>query len=334
MTRLCVVVAAVLLSGTAFAEGEDEEGAKPAAADDEDPTPKAKGKAKAPADDEEAPAKKGAAASVEASTGDLIPEGSPKGRMTLPGGKIMFNVVAEANMAKSLVAKPIGIAPDLWLGLHDKLTLGAYHSGRAATGFLTGFGSGICLRGKSGMGNGMGGGMPQDACATGLGKVYTFAGAEARIGLLEGGLAVAFVLGAQARTFKPDKLFAGKAGLLARINSKRLAIEISPSATVGLNKRKLAGMDYNAAFDGMAIPVTIYLRFAPRFSLAVQSGATFLFKKPGDTYKIPAAAGLSFWASPHFSIDAAFGLGAVKDKDPDTKATDARSATVGIGYAL
>ena len=336
MTRLCVAVAAVFLSGTAFAEGEDDE-AKPApAADDEEPTPKKGKKAKPAADEEEAPAKSNAAsssASVEASSGDLIPEGAPKGRMTLPGGKFMFNVIAEANMAKSLVGKPTGIAPDLWIGLADKLTIGAYHSQRAATGFLTGFGSGICVNGKTGMGTGMGGGMG-DVCASGLGKIYTFAGAEARIGLLEGGLAVAFVLGGQARTFKPDKLFAGKAGLLARIHGKRLAIEISPSATVGLNKRKVGGMDYNAAFDGMAIPVTIYLRFAPRVSLALQSGATFLFKKPGDTYRIPAAAGLSFWITPHLSFDAAFGLAAVADKDDTTKATDQRSATVGIGYAL
>jgi hypothetical protein len=66
----------------------------------------------------------------------------------------------------------------------------------------------------------------------------------------------------------------------------------------------------------------------------VQGGATFEAKKPGDTYKISAAAGLSVWLTRHFAFDAAFGLAAVKDKDEMTKAFDQRSATVGLSYAL
>lgn len=336
MTRLLVAVVTVcVLALTARADDEA------APADDDEP-PAKEGKApkkkKAPAPDEEGdepPSKKSkakpeadepeAAASASVSSGDLIAVGAPKGRMTLPGGKFMLNAIVEANMAKKSAFKPFGIAPDLWLGLHDRLTFGIYHSGRAATGFLTGFGNGICLRDVEVMG-------AISRCQTGISDKYTFVGSEARIGISEGGLALALVLGGQVRAFEPERLISGKAGFLMRLHGKRLAIEISPIAIIGLTKRKIGGMDVNR--DELAVPVTIYLRLAPRVAFAVQSGITSTFKKFGDNYQVPAAAGLQFYLGGHLSIDAAFGLAAVADKNDMTKAFDQRSLTVGLGYAL
>src|SRR5689334_22370637 len=117
-----------------------------------------------------------------AASAELQAAGSPKVRLTLPGGKFMFTAALEANMAKGAVAKPLSIGPDLWIGAADRLSLGILHSTRAATGFLTGFGTGLCFRGGG-------------QCDFGLGKVYTFVAGEARIGLTEGGFATAFVLG-------------------------------------------------------------------------------------------------------------------------------------------
>jgi len=96
--------------------------------------------------------------------------------MTLPGGKFYLNAVAETNLAKGAAGKPISIAPDLWYGASDKLTLGLVHYSRGTSGFLTGFVNGLCFRGGSGGG----------ACAAGLGSIYTTAGAEARIAIREG----------------------------------------------------------------------------------------------------------------------------------------------------
>jgi hypothetical protein len=333
MARLWVVVAMLLLlPRAAFAEGEEEPAAPRAATDDEDPTPKKKKKA-VEDDDDPTPKKKGKkakpaeeSASVSASSEDLVPQGSPKGRMTLPGGKFMFNVVTETNMAKGAAGKPIGIAPDLWIGFHDKLTLGIYHSGRAATGFLSGFGRGLCVNG----------GPMKGICALGKGKIYTFVGSEARIGLSEGGLALALVLGGNATFLGDDTLISGKGGFLARIHGKRLAIELSPMVFPGITKRKVGGMDFNT--DKIAVPLTIFIRFAPRVSFALQAGVTSTLKKFGDNRAIPAAAGLAFWLTPHISFDAAFGLANLAPKEDATgnkpKAFDARSITVGLGYAL
>jgi hypothetical protein len=251
--------------------------------------------------------------------GGLVKVGTPKARVTLPGGKFMLTAVVEANMAKGTAGKPLSVAPDLWIGVADRLSFGIVHSGRGATGFLTSFGTGLCFRG---------GGF----CDSGLGKVYTFSEADARIGLTQGGFAVALVLGAQARAFDPDLVLSGKAGFLARMGSSRIALELAPTAFIGITQRKIAGMDFNT--DEFGAPVTIYLRIAGGFSLALQSGVTFTFKDIGNTWQIPAAAGFQWWLTPHISFDAAFGLAAVADSNDATKAFDQRSASVGLGYAL
>lgn len=306
MTKVWVTVLLLMLSAVAHAKVDD----------DEEPMPKKGKKAPPPPEDDAAPA----TASVD--SGELVAAGAPKARMTLPGGSFMLNAIVEANLAKSAAGKPLSVAPDLWIGVADRLTFGIYHSGRAATGFLSGFGTGLCFRGGE-----------TGVCkVTGLGDVYTFVGSELRVGLTEGGFAIALVLGGQVRAFEPERVVSGKAGFLVRLNAKRVAVEISPMAIIGITKRKLDGMDFNR--DEIVVPVTIFLRFAPSFALALQAGITSTVKKFGDNYEIPAAAGLAWWVSPHFSIDAAFGLAAVADKNDMTKAFDQRSVTVGLGYAL
>ena len=324
VATLCVLM---MMSATAVAEDDevekDTEEEPPG--DDADGRKKSKKKERAkepePADTDDAPAR-GGVATASVSSGELVEVGAPKGRMTLPGGKVLVNVIAESNLAKGAAGKPVSVAPDLWFGIADRLTFGIVHSGRAATGFLTGFGTGLCFRGGGDMG----------ACATGLGDVYTFAGAEARIGLTEGAFALAFVAGGQARAFEPDLVVSAKTGFVARLHGRRVALELAPVAFIGVTQRKVMGVEFNR--DAMAIPVTLFLRLAPSFSIALQSGATFTLKKAGETYRVPAAAGLAWWVTKHFSIDVAFGLAAVLDKDDMTKAFDNRSATLGVGYAL
>ena len=250
---------------------------------------------------------------------ELREAGAPKAKMTLPGGKVLFTAVVEANMAKDAAGKPLSIGPDLWLGLHDRLSIGIVHSGRAVTGFLTGFGGGLCLNGGD-----------MSLCkAIGLGDVYTSAGAQLRAGLLEGPFAVALVAGGHVLAFEPERLIAVKGGLVARIHSNRLAVELAPSVLIGANKR-----DTGFNEDHFFAPVTIFLRVGGGFSIAVQSGITFDMTEIGDSYQVPAAAGFSWWVTPHFSFDAAFGLAAVVDKNDMTKAFDQRSVTAGVGLAL
>jgi hypothetical protein len=295
MTRvLAVTVALLVVPAAARAQGDAE------AAEAEEPP-------------DEPPER---AVAVEAQ-GELRPAGTPAARMTLPGGRFLLTAVVETNLAEGSAGKPLSVAPDLWIGVSDRLTFGVVHSGRAATGFLTGFGTGLCFRGGGATG----------PCGLGLGDVYTFAGAETRIGLTEGGFAVAFVAGAHARAFDPELLLAGKAGFVARLHSNRIAVELAPAAYIGMTQR-----DFNP--DLFGAPVTIFLRLGGRFALAVQGGVTFLLDDIGNTWQVPAAAGFAWWVTPKLSIDAAFGLAAVADSNDATEPFDQRSASVGVGLAL
>jgi len=303
-TRLVAMIVALLAISVAPARADDEDDA-PKREEDTSARPKGKGKTKAKAEAEPAEA------------GAMVEVGSPKARMTLPGGKFVITAVVEANMAKDTVGKPLSVAPDLWIGVHDRFSFGLVHSGRAATGFLTGFGTGLCFRGGGATG----------FCGSGLGDVYTFAGAEARLGLTEGGFALALVAGMHARAFDPELVLSSKAGFLVRLHSSRIALEVAPSFYIGVTQR-----EFNV--DTFGAPVTMFFRLAGSFAIALQGGVAFVLKDAGNTWQIPAAVGFSWWVTPHISFDAAFGLAAVADSDDMTKAFDRRSISVGLGYAL
>jgi hypothetical protein len=248
------------------------------------------------------------------------------GRMTLPGGKFYINGVIETNLASGAAGKPISIAPDLWYGAGDKLTLGLVHSGRGATGFLTGIINGICVNGGSGGG----------VCASGLGKIYTTAGAEARIAITEGGFALALPIGLYATAFKPEIVLSAKIGLIGRYQAGSVAIELQPTLFAGLTQRKIdmAGVKVSNNEERFGLPVTLFFKLSPAFALAAQTGITMVVAHAKDTYPVPAAIGLAWWASPRLSVDFAFGLGAVVDANSMTKAFDSRNLTVGVGYGM
>src|SRR5262245_25450799 len=110
MPRLVAVIVALLaLPVAARAQGGGEappsEGA--AAEDSAKPAEEVSGGDKT----EEPPAK--AEKKSSGSSGEMVPVGSPKARMTLPAGKFIFTVVGEANMAKGSAGKPLSVAPDL-----------------------------------------------------------------------------------------------------------------------------------------------------------------------------------------------------------------------------
>lgn len=248
------------------------------------------------------------------------------GRMTLPGGKFYLNAVVETNLAKGAEGKPISIAPDLWYGAGDKLTLGLVHSSRGASGFLTGFVNGLCFRGGSGGG----------ACAAGLGKLYTTAGAEARIAISEGDFALALPIGLYASAFKPDAVLSAKIGLIGRWQAGSIALELQPTLFAGVTQRKIdmAGMKVSNNEDRFGLPLTLFFKLSPAFALAAQTGITMVVEHAKDTYQVPAALGLAWWVSPKLSVDVAFGLAAVVDANSMTKAFDGRNLTLGVGYGM
>lgn len=322
MKRAAAVFSAVIAMSPAVRADDEEEGTEEEAEKSEKAEKKGDKASKDDAGEAEGEDKSGDGeeeASVEATA-------KPSGRMTLPGGKFYINGVIETNLASGAAGKPISIAPDLWYGAGDKLTLGLVHSGRGATGFLTGIINGICVNGGSGGG----------VCASGLGKIYTTAGAEARIALTEGGFALALPIGLYASAFKPEIVLSAKIGLIGRWQSDSVAIELQPSLFAGLTQRKvdMAGVKVSNNEERFGLPVTLFFKLSPQFALAAQTGITMLVAHAKDTYQVPAAIGLAWWASPRLSVDFAFGLGAVVDANSMTKAFDSRNLTLGVGYGM
>jgi hypothetical protein len=246
--------------------------------------------------------------------------------MTLPGGAFYLNAVVETNLAKGAAGKPISIAPDLWYGASDKLTLGLVHSSRGATGFLTGFVNGLCFLGGSGGG----------ACAAGLGKIYTTVGAEARIAISEGGFALAVPIGLYASAFDPSVVLSAKIGLIGRWEAGPIAIELQPTVFAGLTQRTIdmAGTKVSNNEDRFGLPLTLFVKLSPAFAVAAQTGVTLVIEHAKDTYQVPAALGLAWWVTPKLSVDVAFGLAAVVDANSMTKPFDSRNVTLGVGYGM
>jgi hypothetical protein len=281
--------------------------------------------ATARADQAEDKAEKADDKSEQADKPAVAADARPSGRMTLPGGKFYVNAVVETNLAKGGEGKPISLAPDLWYGASDKLTLGLVHSSRGSTGFLTGFVNGLCFRGGDG-----------GACAAGLGKIYTTVGAEARIALSEGGFALALPIGLYASAFQPDVVLSAKIGLIGRWQSGPLALELEPTVFAGLTQRTIdmGGTKVSNNEDRFGLPLTLFFKLSPAFALAAQTGVTLVIEHATDTYQVPVALGLAWWATPKLSVDVAFGLAAVVDANSMTNAFDSRSLTLGVGYGM
>lgn len=323
MKRVAAAFAAVIAMSATARASEQEDRSEPSEdkreeADKADKADKADSSDKSEADDDkgrEADDKPTVEANAKAS-----------GRMTLPGGNFYLNAVAETNLAKGAAGKPISIAPDLWYGASDKLTLGLVHSSRGASGFLTGFVNGLCFRGGSGGG----------ACAAGLGNIYTTAGAEARIAISEGGFALALPIGVYASAFKPDVVLSAKIGLIGRWQAGPLALELQPTLFAGLTQRKIdmAGTTVSNNEDRFGLPLTLFFQLSPAFALAAQTGITMVVEHAKDTYQVPAAFGLAWRATSKLSVDVAFGLAAVVDANSMTKPFDGRNLTLGVGYGI
>src|SRR5882757_2600288 len=67
----------------------------------------------------------------------------------VPKGKLVLDAQLELNLSSGNAFKPVSLAPDLWYGVTDDITLGLVHSGLGETGFIGAVGDSLCLTGSS-----------------------------------------------------------------------------------------------------------------------------------------------------------------------------------------
>jgi hypothetical protein len=241
-------------------------------------------------------------------------------QMTLPAGRAFVQVFAEINLSTDQALKPLSIAPDLWYGVNDQLTVGLVHSNRGSTGFFGGTGAGLCLTGSD----------------NGCGKVYNNLGIDARYHFYRsGGITMAADGGLFARSFDPFAL-ALKVGATGRWQSGQLAVDLAPSIFAGLTERDPEGevdVEVSSNKEIFLLPVTAIYAITPQLGAAVQAGVTVPFESTGDLWTFGMSIGAQYLVNEQISADLAFSLPLLAG-GPDGAGADFRAITLGVGYAL
>jgi hypothetical protein len=240
-------------------------------------------------------------------------------RMTMPAGRAFVQVFGEINLSQDAALEPLSIAPDVWYGVSDELTVGLVHSGRGATGFFGGVGDGLCLTGEEG----------------GCGKVYNSVGIDARYHFYrEGAITAAADGGLFARSIDPFQL-ALKVGATGRWESGMLALEAAPSLFGGLTEREAEemGVVVSTNKEAFLLPVTAIYALTPQLGLAAQAGVQVPFENLGDLWTFGMSIGAQYMVNQQIFADLAFSLPLLAG-GPDGTGADARSLTLGVGYAM
>jgi opacity protein-like surface antigen len=233
-------------------------------------------------------------------------------QLTLPAGKLFLDTFIEVSLAKDAAFKPVSVAPDLWYGASDDLTLGLVHSGRGATGLFGRAGDGLCLTGKSN------GGCP---------KVYNNIGLDARYHLWrKNGITLAADGGLFARSLDPFALSL-KLGAIGRFQTGALSFELGPNLFFGMTKRGSGNKEV------LAIPATVLYALPSRLGIAAQLGLLLPLEDTASAM-FGASIGVQYFATDKLILDAVFSLPALAGGKSVPGGLDVRTFTLGVAYAF
>jgi hypothetical protein len=172
-------------------------------------------------------------------------------------GPSMFELRGDTlrlNLSKDAVGDPISLAPDLYYGIDERITIGIFHD------------VGICISG--------------DGCS----RTYNDFGVEGLYSLLyEGPVSMAIRLGA---TFNPLDPFVGglHVGLPLRVKGGDLAVLFDPRLYVGIFERK-------ERKEFLDVPVQLQYQLTDQNALLVTSGVRGPLNGFGDSVEVPVGVG-------------------------------------------
>jgi hypothetical protein len=219
----------------------------------------------------------------------------------------------------------VGLSPDIYYGLNDKVTIGLIHSFSGATGIIGEPRSSLCIAG--------------DGCD----KVYNNVGLDLRYTFASGSTTIAGVGGLYAIHLSDPTQFGLKLGAVIHWRSKpdsKLAIDFTPNVLIGLTKRDgAADMMGNVIVAGekeiLYVPATIWYSIGKKLAIAGQLALDLPVEDAGDQYILGLAAGLNYRVNNQFSVDFAVALPFITSGDQiGVSGADVRSFTIGGGYAF
>jgi hypothetical protein len=186
--------------------------------------------------------------------------------LVLRADQIALAVTTEIELAPASAGRPLSIAPDVWLGVTSRWTVGVIHSNASINRITRG--NGYCFR-------------DPEACD----RTYGNAGLDVRYGLRDGAVAVAPRARFLIRDVDPWKP-AVTGGALVRWTHGRWSITGDPYLRIGL-----ANTDQgNRA--ALFLPVEIAVRPVPRFAFALHTGYDADLAVWHDGWHVPLALAL------------------------------------------
>lgn len=286
----------------AAAAAAEAENAKPDAGADADAL-KTKEKVDAEAEAEKAEAEKG---KEEAEKDKKPPEpvAAPSRGLglTIARGRLVISgSTVNVNLSAGTVGKPISLAPSVWYGVTDKLSIGVTHDGgttrwtprpgvRVTTTDILGTietevsGAGICVTG-TGDGN----------CP----KPYDNVGADVLIGIADGGFSVAGHVGVDILSI--DQLTIGaRLGVLGAFAiASKISLVFDPRVQVGVTDRDSNG-------ESLDIPLWVWFNASPKLGIYVHTGFAGPFDGLADSFNVPLGLGASIGAGERLTLGADF----------------------------
>ncbi len=206
-------------------------------------------------------------------------------RLNLPTGSLQVSAALEVGLGVRSLGAPVSLAPDVYVGVTRRLTVGVVHSGRALG--LLDSGWGLCVTGPSE-------GCKSTYSGTGLDGFYTFW----RLGGFE--LAARTRLYA-ARFSGPLKLRT-TLGLRGIFRAGPVALHFDPHFSVGLTHRE----EGNA--DVFNVPLHLYVGLGRYVAVYLRSGVRGLLRSFADQYAIPLGLGVLVRPSARWRVGVQFVL--------------------------
>lgn len=257
--------------------------------------------------------------SSDPASGEPAPAADAAGgvSLTLGKGKVLIaGSTASFNLSDGAEGEPITIAPSIWYGVSDKITIGLTHDLGSTTWSPRPLAApGICVTGTDG----------------GCVEVYENLGLSGLVSLAQGKFSAAAHIGADVGKFDPFILSA-RVGLLGHYAAhEKFSIVFDPRVTFGITERdapSTAGLNNKERFD---VPVYGWINVAPQFGAYVHIGFNAPFDGLDEAYRIPVGAGFTYKVNQQFSAGADFHFLNLIGKDGDEKL---RVLGVRLAYAI
>lgn len=234
--------------------------------------------------------------------------------LTRAKGMIEIHGDVFINLSESAVAKPIAIAPDIWYGVSDKLTVGLTHN------------LGLCLTGTD------------NGCA----KVYNDVGFQGAFSVKRDAKMELALAGGVILPSLDPMLLRLEVGADFKYQAGKITIWAYPRLGLGLNKRDPDAVTMSGGNkETLAVPISVGFQATPELNVRVITGIGGLGNGPeagaplsgfGDAFVIPLGVAALYAASNKLDVGAEFFFPAIAGSD--IASTKARALIATVNFRL